>query len=160
MKKLIMAILCIGMIAGMAQAGTEAGDTELSIALSATKPEDGDTTLTAYFLIGKFVTSAVQLSGVGIFFSDDAGDVSGFVGAGLDLHLVPSATIVPYIGANATTDVGDDAEGDIFGNVHGGFKFFVGENTSVNASVSYQAMLDTFDEDYTLQGLIGISVYL
>ncbi|MBT3296137.1 MAG: hypothetical protein HN919_18665 [Verrucomicrobia bacterium] len=160
MKKLIIAILCLTMVGGMAMAGTEAGDIEMSISVSAQKPKDGDTSLTALILAGLFVTSSVQLSGQAFLFSNEDGDVFGFVGAGLDLHLFPSADMVPYVGASATTDVGEDAEGDIYADVHAGMKIFMGENTSLNASVRYQALLDEFQEDYTLQGLIGVSFYL
>jgi hypothetical protein len=160
MKKLMIVILCLTMVGGMAMAGTEAGDVEVSIALSVQKPEDGDTSLTAQILAGLFVTSSIQLSGQAFLYSTEDGDVFGFVGAGLDIHLFPSADLVPYFGASATTDIGEDAEGDIYADVHAGFKVFMGENTSLNASVRYQALVDEFQEDYTLQGLIGVSFYL
>ena len=160
MKKLIIAILCLTMVGGMAMAGTEAGDVEMSISVTVQKPEDGDTSLTALGLVGLFVTSSIQLSGQAFLYSNEDGDVFGFVGAGLDLHLFPSADLVPYVGASASTDVGEDAEGDIYADVHAGLKKFMGENTSLNASLSYRAMVDEFQDDYTLQGLIGISFYL
>ncbi len=160
MKRWIIAILCLCMMAGVASAGTEAGDVEMSIALSASKPKDGDTSTTALALIGLFVTSSVQLSGQAFLFSDADGNIFGFAGAGVDIHMFPSANVVPYIGVSATTDVGEDAEGDTYADVHAGLKMFMGENTSLNASIRYQALVDEFQDDYTLQGLVGVSFYL
>jgi len=158
MRKLLCIILLVCLFASPGLAGTQAGDIEVGGNLMVMVPSEGDTIVMAMGACGIFLFSQFELKGVGLIMNSGDGS-TGYIGGGFDLYLRTVDYTVPYLGANVLTAIGDEYGDGSLIDLHGGIKQFVGENVSVNYSLTYTAPTDDFGEGYIL-GMIGLSFYL
>ncbi len=141
--------------------GIKAGEKELSGSFSIMQPSEGDTGSMWMILgsAGYFLTSQIQLKGVGMIFGTKD-MTSGIVGAGGDYLFGANVELIPYIGAGIMTSVGDLDMGLLL-DVHGGIKQFISERTAINYEVKYMMSSKSDSESGSglLMGTVGLSFY-
>ena len=157
MRKTILVMVAIALVASPAIAQQEKGDTELqfqgtlSIGISGGEQDFGAVAINW----GRFVTDQTELGISGAALFDETGDLFGVGGPFWRLNF-GSGTTVPYIGVSAYTSFGEQS-GDIFGNLEAGTRWFLKRNVAFSLSGTILYDFDESDFDDSLNILFGFS---
>ena len=147
MKKVVVfTLLCVVVIVQVAVAGTEEGDKEIQIqgAITNTKSSKYDYDSTVYNIQLNLISfySSYLSGGLSLQYSESGSDytqtglayrIDGYLGDATSKH-------VPYIGGTLglfSTSAGDSRDGGIYWGIHGGLKYFVEENISLNFELDH-----------------------
>lgn len=160
MKRIVVVSLAAILVCtAAADAGPDSGSTEVSASFMFLKPENGDYTQIVMGGMGFFIPSWLEIKGTLVWFGDE-GSTVGAAGGGIDIHVAPSQTVVPYIGAGILACIGDrELADDTMLDVHVGMKHFVSDGVSVNYSLNQWLGSGESDATYFV-GLVGVSFYL
>jgi hypothetical protein len=159
MKKLFVCVLAgMCMLAATGFAGIEGGEREIGGSFNIMKPKDVDAMWFAVATLGYFMNPQVRVALVASV-NGFSGETGGFVGGGVDYFFNNGSEVIPYGGIGVIKDVGEDASSDIQFDVHGGFKQFISEKTSLNYQVQYYATSEE-PSDGVMTASVGFSIYL
>lgn len=159
MKKTILMMTALVLLASQAMAQQQKGDTELQLQGTLSIGISGDTQDNGSIFInwGRFFTDRNELGVSAAAFFDEDGDIFGVGGPFWRLNFGRGKT-VPYIGLSAYTSFGEFS-GDLVGNVEAGSRWFLKRNVAFTLS---GALLYDFDESEfadNLNVLFGFSYF-
>jgi len=156
-KRIVFIVVGFCLLTSLGYAGIEGGELEIGGAFTVMAPTEGDEMWMLTAVIGYYLNPNMRLTGLGILSGGE--ETTGIVGGTLDYLFNSGNDLIPYLGAGLLTAVGDDVSSDALLDVHGGFKQFVSENTSINYEAKYYTSTDDTSEGVII-GMIGFSVYL
>jgi hypothetical protein len=175
MKK-YLALIAMAMVAGVAQAATDAGSPTLSegtreIVVEGLFDPDtiNDQQVDLSLGYGVFIQDNVEV-GAEVFGSDNDAVGTWGVGAFGEYNFDQGSELVPFVGAgvswqNVDVDDGESADA-VVGEVKGGVKYFLASNVAISADVSwaiasddiYVEQDDVSDTDLTVN--LGMRFYI
>ena len=168
MKKLITLTICAMLVPLAAIAGTEKGDFELGVSSSLQRmdtDDSGSTSLTMALNGNVFLTDWFSVGGQFVGTSSAQDDMDGthtfFLMIRPDFYVAPNSPVIPFVGPHiggVFYSSGDSSDVTVAGGVHGGAKFFLGENTSFNLELNETLYTYTVDYYYSSDTIV-VSVF-
>ncbi len=160
MRRFILVMIAVALVASPAMAQQEKGDTELQLQGTLSIGISGDQTDTGSIAVnwGRFMTEHHELGVSAFAFFSEDGDIAGVGGPFWRLNFGSGKT-VPYIGVSAYTGFGDFSSGDVFANLEGGARWFMKRNVAFTLAGSLLYDIDASDFADNLQVLFGFSYF-
>ena len=160
MKKVGMWLVLGLLLASMASAQPQKGDTELQLqgTLSLDIGDAGNESGSVSVVFGQFLTDRQEVGGSVSVFIFNEGDFGG-VGGPFWRYNFSSSDKVPYVGAALYTGFGDFTTGDLILNLEAGVRFFLQRNMAFSVAGSTLYDLDESELSDTLQVLFGFSYF-